>query len=113
MLTWVELFNGSSHYFTRTAAAPLNGTFRTVTNNFTIEALVQPTSYASGMIAQSRSRLIITQFCSEMEASGQVILGVINAGIANINNIYLPITSTEQENSCRSIMDRRNSRNLL
>ena len=42
------LMNGSSHYFTK--ATP-SGTLGTVTNNFTIEAVVQPTSYASGMFA--------------------------------------------------------------
>ena len=40
-------FNGSSHYFTKTSPS---GTLGTVTNNFTIEATYQPTSYATGYI---------------------------------------------------------------
>jgi len=77
-------FNGSSHYFTK--ATP-SGTLGTVTNNFTIEAVVQPTSYAAGMIAARADAAANNGLFMYMNASGQLVVGVRNAGVANYREI--------------------------
>ena len=74
-------FNGSSHYFTKTTPS---GTLGTVTNNFTIEAYVQPTSYASGAICARADATPNNQFYLSMEATGQIRVAVANGGAANV-----------------------------
>ncbi len=73
-------FNGSSHYFTKTSPT---GTLGTVTNNFTIEAVVQPTAYQNATVASRSDAAGNNVFTMKMNASGQIELAVQNAGAAN------------------------------
>lgn len=74
------LMNGSSHYFTKTSPS---GTLGTVTNNFTIEAVVQPTSYQNGTIAARADAAGNNAITLKINASGQVECAVQNGGAAN------------------------------
>lgn len=78
-------FNGSSHYFTKTSPS---GTLGTVTNNFTIEAVVQPTAYQNGTIAARADAAGNNTITFKMTASGQIECGVQNAGAANYRSLY-------------------------
>ena len=78
------LFNGSSHYFTKTTPS---GTLGTVTNNFTIEAYVQPTSYAAGAIAARADAASNNSLYIKTEATGQVSCVVQSGGVANFRSI--------------------------
>ena len=69
-------FNGSSHYFTKTA--PLNGTLGTVNNNFTIEAVVQPTAYSFSIICGRVDATATNAFRLGMTATGQIEVLAIN-----------------------------------
>lgn len=73
-------FNGSSHYFTKTTPS---GTLGTVTNNFTIEAVVQPTSYQNGTIAARADAAGNNAITLKINASGRVECAVQNGGAAN------------------------------
>ncbi len=73
-------FNGSSHYFTKTSPS---GTLGTVTNNFTIEAVVQPTSYAVGYICGRGDATPANGLGIATEADGRVRVAVFNGGAAN------------------------------
>ena len=73
-------FNGSSHYFTK--ASP-SGTLGTVTNNFTIEAVVQPTSYANGGIAGRAESTLNNGFFYQMLSTGQIEVSIYSGGSAN------------------------------
>jgi hypothetical protein len=73
-------FNGSSHYFTKTSPS---GTLGTVTNNFTIEAVVQPTSYQAGWVAARCDAAGANGFGLQMNASGQLSAVVYNGGSGN------------------------------
>ncbi len=73
-------FNGSSHYFTKTTPS---GTLGTVTNNFTIEAVVQPTSYAVGAVCGRSDATLANGFYFQMTATGQLEIGVRNGGTGN------------------------------
>ena len=77
-------FNGSSHYFTKTSPS---GTLGTVNNNFTIEAVVQPTSYAAGMICARADAAANNAIYMYMQASGVVNIGVRSAGSGNVREI--------------------------
>ena len=77
-------FNGSSHYFTK--ATP-SGTLGTVTNNFTIEAVVQPTSYQAGWIAARNDAAGANGFGLQMNASGQLSAVVYSGGAGNYRYI--------------------------
>jgi len=74
------LFNGSSHYFTKTSPS---GTLGTVTNNFTIEAYVQPTSYATAVIASRQDATPSNGLALQLTSSGQVAVYVRNGGVNN------------------------------
>ena len=78
------LFNGSSHYFTKTSPS---GTLGTVTNNFTIEAYVQPTSYATGFITGRLDATTANGFILRMESDGRAGVQVFNAGSGNFRAI--------------------------
>jgi hypothetical protein len=67
--------NGTSQYFTKTSPT---GALGTVTNNFTIEAVVQPTSYTQGVICGRVDAAVTNALRLGMNASGQVELLVIN-----------------------------------
>jgi hypothetical protein len=73
-------FNGSSHYFTKTSPS---GTLGTVTNNFTIEAVVQPTSYAAMHIATRSDASSNNSIEFKMDAAGTVSIIVRSGGNAN------------------------------
>ena len=73
-------FNGSSHYFTKTSPS---GTLGTVTNNFTIEAVVQPTSYANGGIAGRAESTLNNGFFYQMLSTGQIEVSIYSGGSAN------------------------------
>jgi hypothetical protein len=77
-------FNGSSHYFTKTSPS---GTLGTVANNFTIEAFVQPTSYATGVICGRADAPSNNAFELRMQSDGRVCAVVFNAGAANYREI--------------------------
>jgi len=77
-------FNGSSHYFTKTSPT---GTLGTVTNNFTIEAVVQPTSYAQGVICARADATPANALTMRMEASGIVTIAINNAGAGNYRTV--------------------------
>jgi len=74
------LFNGSSHYFTKTTPS---GTLGTVTNNFTIEAYVQPTSYVDGIIAARADATPNNGLVLRMSNDGTVWVMVVNGGNTN------------------------------
>lgn len=74
------LFNGSSHYFTKTTPS---GTLGTVTNNFTLEAVVMPTSYADGAILCRSDAGVNNSITLAMMASGVVRIIVTNTNVAN------------------------------
>ena len=78
------LMNGSSHYFTKTTPG---GTLGTVTNNFTIEAYVQPTSYAAGPFCGRSDATRANSFGLEMTATGAVRAYVFNGGTGNYRYI--------------------------
>ena len=78
------LMNGSSHYFTKTSPS---GTLGTVTNNFTIEAWVQPTSYAAGPFCGRSDATRANSFGLEMTATGAVRAYVFNGGTGNYRYI--------------------------
>lgn len=67
--------NGTNQYFTKTSPT---GALGTVTNNFTIEAVVQPTSYTQGVICGRVDAAVTNALRLGMNASGQVELLVIN-----------------------------------
>ena len=73
-------FNGSSHYFTKTSPS---GTLATVTNNFTIEAVVQPTAYQLGLICGRSDATANNHFDMEMNADGTILVVIRNGGLAN------------------------------
>jgi Concanavalin A-like lectin/glucanases superfamily len=73
-------FNGSSHYFTKTTPS---GTLGTVTNNFTIEAVVMPTSYADSVIAARADSTPNNGLILRMFSDGAVWIQVVNGGTAN------------------------------
>ena len=77
-------FNGSSHYFTKTSPG---GTLGTVTNNFTIEAVVQPTSYAQGIITGRAESTANNGFGLRMEADGRLTAMVYSGGSANYRTV--------------------------
>jgi len=77
-------FNGSSHYFTKTSPS---GTLGTVTNNFTIEAVVQPTSYATGYVCGRMDATPANGWGVFMESDGRITIQVFNAGNANFRKI--------------------------
>ena len=77
-------FNGSSHYFTK--ASP-SGTLGTVTNNFTIEAVVQLTSYKAEYICGRADSTPNNWFGFGINASGQVFVNVGSGGTANTRSI--------------------------
>ena len=77
-------FNGSSHYFTKTSPS---GTLGTVTNNFTIEAVVQPTSYAQGGICGRVDASFNNAISLRMEASGVVRVTITNGGGSNLRYV--------------------------
>lgn len=74
------LFNGSSHYFTK--ATP-TGTLSTITNNFTMVAHVQPTSYATGYVMGRSDASRANAFAIEMQSSGQIRVVIFNAAAGN------------------------------
>jgi len=78
------LMNGSSHYFTKTSPS---GTLGTVTNNFTIEAYVQPTSYQAGPFCGRSDATRANSFGLEMTATGAVRAYVFNGGTGNYRYI--------------------------
>ena len=78
------LMNGSSHYFTKTSPS---GTLGTVTNNFTIEAVVQPTSYADGTICARSDATPANNIALQMNPSGQVYVSIRNGGSGNSRSI--------------------------
>ena len=73
-------FNGSSHYFTKTSPS---GTLGTVTNNITIEAEYQPTSYQEATIVSRSDAAGNNSIILKMTASGTVTYGVQNGGAGN------------------------------
>lgn len=73
-------FNGSSHYFTKVTPT---GTLSTITNNFTIMAYVEPTSYAAGYICGRADSTPNNLFTLKMESDGRVAVAVNNGGAAN------------------------------
>lgn len=73
-------FNGSSHYFTKTTPG---GTLGTVTNNFTIEVYVQPTSYVDGIIAARADATPNNGLVLRMSNDGTVWVMVVNGGNTN------------------------------
>jgi len=74
------LLNGSSHYFTKTTPS---GTLGTITNNFTLEAVYEPTTYALGMIEGRGDATANNGIWLRMENTGQVSFGVFNGGGSN------------------------------
>lgn len=83
------LFNGSSHYFTRTAAAPLNGTLATVTNNLTLETNYQLDAYPASRkyIGGRADSTPNNGFGIAIEPSGQVIYAIFNGGTGNSRTV--------------------------
>ena len=77
-------FNGSSHYFTKVTPT---GTLSTVTNNFTIEAYVQPTSYALGYICGRSDATPNNHINLEFLADGRVACVIRNGGSANYRSV--------------------------
>jgi len=77
-------FNGSSHYFTK--ATP-SGTLGTVTNNFTIEAVVQPTSYAVGYFGGRSDAGENNALGFYMTSSGTAVAIIRNGAAANYRYI--------------------------
>ncbi len=77
-------FNGSSHYFTKTSPT---GTLGTVTNNFTIEAVVQPTSYQDACICGRADATAANALFIYMTSSGTVTAGVRNGAVGNYRYI--------------------------
>jgi hypothetical protein len=77
-------FNGSSHYFTKTSPT---GTLGTVTDNFTLMAVVQPTSYADSCIVGRLDATPANGFDLHMTTTGQVYIRVFNGGGANYRYI--------------------------
>jgi hypothetical protein len=77
-------FNGSSHYFTKTTPS---STLGTVTNNFTIEAVVQPTSYADGYIAARFDSAGNNGLGAYMSQAGRIGVYITNGGAVNDRNI--------------------------
>lgn len=78
------LFNGSSHYFTKTTCT---STLSTVTNNFTMKATVEPTSYANAWICGRSDATPNNGFGMFMNGSGQLTVYVYNGGNANYRYI--------------------------
>ena len=76
--------NGSSHYFTK--ATP-SGTLGTVTNNFSIKATYEPTSYAQGYIAARADSAANNGFGLRMETDGRVTVAVLSGGGANFRTV--------------------------
>jgi hypothetical protein len=74
------LMNGSSHYFTKTTPT---STLSTVTNNFTLHATIQPTSYVAGSICGRGDAGATNGFFIDLTASGQARIVAYNAGGAN------------------------------
>ena len=77
-------FNGSSHYFTKTSPS---GTLGTVTNNFTIETFMSPTSYAAGYACGRVDGTVANGFAFGQTASGQVEFLIRNAGVGNSRSV--------------------------
>jgi hypothetical protein len=78
------LFNGSSHYFTKTSPS---GTLGTITNNFTIEAAAQPTSYAVGYICGRMDATPNNGLGMVMESDGRVRVQIFSGGIGNARSV--------------------------
>jgi len=78
------LFNGSSHYFTKTTPS---GTLGTVTNNFTIEAYVQPTVYQDAAIVARTDAAINNSISLIMRSTGVVRVIITNTAAANFRLI--------------------------
>lgn len=74
------LFNGSTHYFTKTSPT---GTLSTVTNNFTIRADYEPTAYADGTITGRGDAAWNNGLELRTNSSGQVLCQVTNGSSAN------------------------------
>lgn len=68
-------FNGTNHYFTKTTPT---GTLSTVTNNFTFEAVVQPTAYQIGIICGRNDATPNNGLFLRMEADGTVTINIFN-----------------------------------
>ena len=73
-------FNGTNHYFTKVTCT---STLSTVTDNFTIMGFVEPTTYAFGYITGRTDATQTTGFFMRMAATGQIEVGVFNAGVGN------------------------------
>lgn len=74
------LMNGSSHYFVKTTPT---STLSTVTNNFTLHATIQPTSYAAGTILARSDVTSANNLSLYLNASGQVVCEIKNGGVGN------------------------------
>lgn len=73
-------FNGTNHYFTKTTAT---STLSTFTDNFTLMAHVEPTSYAQMAIMGRGDATPANGWDLRMEATGQVALYIRSGGAAN------------------------------
>ena len=77
-------FNGTSHYFIKTTPT---STLSTVTNNFTLMAWVEPTSYTTCAIAARTDAAVNNSLEFGLNASGQVRVTVVSGGAANVRYI--------------------------
>lgn len=74
-------FNGTNQYFTKTTPT---STLGTVTNNITLMAHVEATSYAAAQVIMGRSDATPNNgFGLSMESTGQIRLTIYNGGGAN------------------------------
>jgi len=78
------LLNGTTQYFTK--ATP-SGTLGTMTDNFTLMAWVQPTSYAGSTVCGRSDSTPANGFWLNTEPDGRVTLGVTNGGAANFKYV--------------------------
>lgn len=77
-------FNGSSHYFIKTTPT---STLSTITNNFSLRATFQPTSYAANQVIMARCDAAGNNyFFLRMESSGVLSVAVAN-GAGNFRQI--------------------------
>jgi len=77
-------FNGTTHYFTKTSPT---STLSTVTNNFSLKATIEPTTYAAGYIMARGDAAGNNALGLFMEATGQITVIVRNAAAANFRYI--------------------------
>lgn len=78
------LFNGTSHYFTKTTAT---STLSTVTNNWTIMGWAEPTAYQAEYICGRSDAAANNAFGLGINASGQVFVIITNGGVANTRQV--------------------------